>query len=70
MEYLGFWVTRNGVKLIKKQVINNTTPPTTRKGVCKFICLLKYYRDILTRNSQTLVPFTKLTSNKVISKWN
>ena len=33
MEYLGFWVTRDGVKPIKKimETINNMKPPTPKK---------------------------------------
>ena len=33
MEYLGFWVTRNGVKTVNKKIepITNMAPSTSRK---------------------------------------
>ena len=39
MEYLGFWVTRNGVKTINRKIeaITNIAPPTSQKEVRKFI---------------------------------
>ena len=56
MEYLGFWVTRNGVKPIHKNIeaITNMKPPTSRKEVRQFMGLLKYYRDIWARLSHML----------------
>ena len=44
MEYLGFWVTRDGVKPINKKTkaITNMAPPTTRKEVKKFTGVINY----------------------------
>ena len=47
MEYLGFWVTRYGIKPInKKKAIKNTAPPTSWKGIHKFKGLVSYYHNI------------------------
>ena len=64
MEYLVFWLTRDGVKPISKniEVIKNIVPPTSQKELQKFIVVIKYYRDIWPRRSHTLAPLTKLTS--------
>ena len=42
MEYLGLWVTRDGVKTIDKKIeaINNMTPLITWKVFHNFICLV------------------------------
>jgi hypothetical protein len=44
LEYLGYWNTQNGVKLLSKKVeaITNLASPTNRKGVCQFIRLVNY----------------------------
>ena len=45
MEYLGFWVTSNGVKPTDKkiQAIMNMIPTTYRKEARKFIGVANYY---------------------------
>ena len=55
MEYLGFWVTRDGVKPInkEKEAINNMKPPTSWKEVRKFIGVVNYWWH-------KLVPLTRL----------
>ena len=67
MEYLGFWVTRDGVKLINRKIekIKNTKPSTYQKEVQNFIRVMNYYRNIWPRRSHKLAPRTKITSNKV-----
>ena len=40
-------------------------PPISQKEVHKFIDLLKYYRDMWSRRSHTLLQLTKLTSIKI-----
>ena len=46
MEYLGFWVTRDVVKLInaKIEAIKNMMPMTYQNSAGKFIGLVNYYR--------------------------
>ena len=66
MEYLGFQVTRDGVKPINKNIkaMANTNPPTSQKEVKTFIGVVNYYHDIWPRRSHTLGPLTKIVSNK------
>ena len=51
MEYLGFWVTCDGVKPIDKNTSNkNMTPPTSRKVTSVYGCselLSQYVGNIL-----------------------
>ena len=51
MEYLGFCVTRNGVRPLHKKIeaIKNMTPPTFQKGVRKCIGLVNYYPNMWER---------------------
>ena len=71
MEFLGFWLTWNGILPINKKVetIVNMAPPNTTKQVHKLIILVKYYRDIWARRSHLIHPLTELTSNRVNFKW-
>ena len=66
MEYLGFWVNRNGIKLINKNIeeMTNTNPPTSQQPVKKFIGVVNYYHNMWPRRSHTLAPLTKIMSNK------
>jgi Reverse transcriptase (RNA-dependent DNA polymerase)/RNase H-like domain found in reverse transcriptase len=69
LEYLGFWITRNGIQPLNKKVeaINNMAAPTNRRQLRRFIGMVNYYRDMWIRRSDTLAPLTALTS--VNSKW-
>ena len=71
MEYLGFWVTRNGIRPVDKKVeaIVNMTPPKNMRQMRAFVGLVKYYREIWDRRSHLLQPLTVLTSTKVTFKW-
>ena len=71
MEYLGFWVTCDGVKPIDKntEAIKNMNPPTSRKEVQHFIGVVYYYRGMGARCSHMLGSLTKISPNKVIFKW-
>ena len=71
LEYLGYWITQDGVKPLSKKVeaITNLAPPTNRKGVRRFIGLVNYYRDMWGKRSEILAPLTALTSVKVPWKW-
>ena len=71
MEYLGFWVTRNGIHPVNKKVdaIVNMTPPKNIGQVRAFVGLLNYYRDMWYRRSYLLKPLNLLTSTKVTFKW-
>ncbi len=71
LEYLGFWVSRQGIQPLqsKVQAMLDIAPPTNRKGVRRFIGLINFYRDMWIRRSHVLTPLTKLTSNKVKFRW-
>ena len=66
MEYLGFGVTRDGVKPIniKMEEINNIKPPTSRKKVQKLVGVLNYYRNMWPSGSHTVASLTIMTSEK------
>ena len=51
IEYLGFWITRSGIKPLAKKVeaIHAIAPPTTRKQLRQFIGIINYYRDMWKR---------------------
>ena len=69
LEYLGYWITREGVMPIPKKVqaIQDIAPPKTKKQLRRFIGMVNYYRDMWVRRSETLAPLTALTSKEV--KW-
>ena len=71
LEYLGYWITQEGIKPLNKKVeaINNLAAPKTQKQLRRFIGMVNYYRDMWVRRSETLAPLTALTSKKVKFKW-
>jgi hypothetical protein len=71
IEYLGYWITRNGIQPVPKKVeaIQRIAPLTTRKQVRSFIGLINYYRDMWPRRSEILAPLTCLTSKDVPFQW-
>ena len=71
MEYLGLWVTQNGIRLINRKVeaMVKMIPPTKQKQVHEFIGLGNYYRDMWDIRSNLLHPLTALTPNKLNFKW-
>ena len=71
LEYLGFYLTREGIRPMNKKVeaINNIATPKTKKELCKFIGLVNYYRDLWPKRSETLAPLSSMTSKTVKWKW-
>jgi hypothetical protein len=69
LEYLGYWITRDGIQptVSKIQAIINIVTPRNRKELRRFIGLVNYCRDMWIRRSEFLAPLTKLTSCK--EKW-
>jgi putative transposase len=45
IEYLGYWITRNGIQSVHKNIeaIQCVAPPTNKKQVRFFIGLINYY---------------------------
>ena len=71
MEYMGFWVTRKGIKPVNKRVESmvNMTPTNTIKKVRMFVGLVHYYRDMWVKRSHILQHLTSIASTKVTFKW-
>ena len=71
IEYLGYWLTREGIKPHPKKVeaIKNLDPPKTRKGLRRILGIIQYYRDMWKGRSQILAPLTHMSSKKVPFKW-
>ena len=71
VEYLGYLITREGIKpqAKKVQALHNMATPRTRKELRSFLGLVNYYRDMTVRRSHIIAPLTKLTSKKVPFVW-
>ena len=65
LEYLGYWITRQGVQSMPNKVkaIHNIATPKTRKQLRSFIGLVNYYCDMGVHRSDLLAPLSKLTSS-------
>ena len=70
-EYLGYWVTRQGVKPMpnKVEAMMKIEAPKTKKQLRGFIGLVNYYRDMWKGRSHLLAPLTALTSKTVKWQW-
>ncbi len=62
IEYLGYILTREGIKPKPKKVqaILTLNPPNNVKELRHFLGLVQYYRDIWARRSEMLAPLTDL----------
>jgi len=71
LEYLGYWITRNGISPVPKKInaIQAMKPPTNKKELRKFIGIVNYYRDMWVRRSEVLAPLSALTSKNVKWTW-
>jgi transposase InsO family protein len=71
LEYLGYWITREGIQPLPKKVeaIQNIAEPTNKKALRSFIGLINYYRDMWVRRSHVLAPLARLTSKAVKWSW-
>jgi len=69
LEYLGYWITHEGIQPVAKKVhaITNIAAPKTKKELRRFIGLVNYYRDMWVRRSHVLAPLALLTSKT--TKW-
>jgi hypothetical protein len=69
LEYLGYWITRDGIKPLpdKVKAILAIDAPKNRKELRSFIGIVNYYRDMWVRRSHVLAPLASLTSKK--TKW-
>ncbi len=71
LEYLGYWITRDGIQPVAKKVeaIQRIAEPKNRCELCRFIGVVNYYRDMWVRRSHTLAPLARLTSKTVKWQW-
>ena len=71
LEYLGYWVSRNGIQPMatKVEAIKNMATPKTQKALRSFIGLVNYYCNMWRCRSELLAPLSKLTSEKNPFKW-
>jgi hypothetical protein len=62
IEYLGYILTRDGIKpqSNKVQAILTIQPPNRVKQLRRFLGMVQYYRDLWARWSEMLVPLTSL----------
>jgi hypothetical protein len=62
IEYLGYILTREGIKPQPKKVqaILTLNPPTNVKELRHFLGMVQYYRDMWARRSEMLAPLTDL----------
>ena len=61
-EYLGYVLSRDGIKPQQKKVqaILALTPPQNVKQLRRFLGMVQYYRDTWARRSEMLAPLTDL----------
>jgi hypothetical protein len=61
-EYLGYILTRGGIKPQPKKVqaILVLNPPNNVKELRRFLGMVQYYRDMWQKRSEMLVPLTNL----------
>jgi transposase InsO family protein len=71
LEYLGYWITREGISPTTSKVnaITNIAPPTNKKQLRSFIGMVNYYRDMWIRRSHVLAPLAALTSKTAKWQW-
>jgi hypothetical protein len=71
LEYLGYWITRDGIKPLPDKVhaIQKIAEPTNKKQLRGFIGIVNYYRDMWIRRSHVLAPLARLTSKTVVWEW-
>ena len=63
VEYLGYIITREGVKPDPKKIraILDLERPQDKKQVRQFVGMVQYYRDVWPKRSEILSPLTELT---------
>jgi hypothetical protein len=68
IEYLGDWITRDGIQPQPKKVeaIHRLTPPKTKRQLRRFLGMVNYYRDMWKRRSHLIAPLTELVSPKFL----
>ena len=70
LEYLGYNITREGIKPqdTKVEALRKIAAPTNVRELRRFVGIVNYYRDMWVGRSHKLAPLTALTSKD--KKWN
>ena len=70
IEYLGYWLTRDGIKPLpnKVEAILNLALPTKLKELHRVLGIVQFYRDIWEKWSHVLAPLTDLVCELSSSK--
>jgi hypothetical protein len=70
-EYLGYWVTREGIQPQTRKVdaILKILPPRTKKQVRSFLGMINYYRDMWHKRSHLILPLAALSSKSKPFTW-
>jgi transposase InsO family protein len=71
IEYLGHWVTREGIQPLpgKVEAMLQMEEPKNRRELRGFVGLVNYYRDMWKRRSHVLAPLTDLCSETKKWQW-
>ena len=71
IQYLGFRLTRDGIRPVQSKVddILLETPPTTRKGVMRFLGVIGFYRRFIPACAVIATPLTDLLKKDRPFKW-
>ena len=71
LEYLGYWLTRDGIAPIPKKIeaMKAIKPPTNLTQLRSFIGLINFYRDMWKKRSHILAPLAALQSKNVKWRW-
>ena len=71
LEYLGYLITRDGIKPLpaKVQAILKIDTPKNCRELRSFIGIVNYYRDMWIKRSHVLAPLAGLTSSKATWQW-
>ena len=62
IEYLGYLLTREGIRpvLKKVQAMLDLSPPSNVKELCRVLGVIQYYRDFWGKRSHLLTPLADL----------
>jgi len=71
LEYLGYWLTCNGIQPQPKKVeaIMRLQPPRNRHQLRHFLGMVNFYRDMWRRRSHLISPLTPLVGTKTKWEW-
>eukprot|EP00957_Ditylum_brightwellii_P090057 6858489-Ditylum_brightwellii.AAC.1 len=71
LEYLSYWITREGIMPLPNKVsaIHEIKPPKNKKQLRRFIGIINLYRYMWKGRVEKLAPLTVLTPKKVKWKW-